>query len=131
MQHPYEERFMMHLSPTTILESHIFSFAFLFAVYALNQLYTSLNFSTFLSRWSPSGGDPCAESWEGVACAGPNVTILYATWILPLKVFKKRSKLGFQYFHVPVLSCYRNLTGLSLVGGLTPALENLTALIVL
>ncbi|KAH7283672.1 hypothetical protein KP509_34G018600 [Ceratopteris richardii] len=44
-------------------------------VYALNQLYNSLS-SPFLNGWSGNGGDPCVELWEGVACAGPNVTIL-------------------------------------------------------
>lgn len=47
-------------------------------VYALNQLYNSLS-SPFLSGWNGNGGDPCAENWEGVLCAGPNVTILNLT----------------------------------------------------
>lgn len=47
-----------------------------FAVFALNQLYSSLS-SPFLTGWIGNGGDPCAENWEGVACAGPNVTLLY------------------------------------------------------
>ncbi|KAH7387421.1 hypothetical protein KP509_16G022100 [Ceratopteris richardii] len=47
-------------------------------VYALNQLYISLN-SPSLNGWSGNGGDPCSELWEGVACAGPNVTLLNLT----------------------------------------------------
>ncbi|MCO5564753.1 hypothetical protein L7F22_018421 [Adiantum nelumboides] len=47
-------------------------------VYALNDLYNSLS-SPFLNGWNGVGGDPCAENWEGVACAGPNVTFLNMT----------------------------------------------------
>lgn len=44
-------------------------------VYALNELYIALN-SPSLTGWTANGGDPCAENWQGVACAGPNITRL-------------------------------------------------------
>lgn len=44
-------------------------------VFALNELYVAVN-SPPLPGWVASGGDPCLENWAGVACAGPNVTIL-------------------------------------------------------
>lgn len=27
--------------------------------------------------WVASGGDPCGEAWQGVQCAGPNMTAMY------------------------------------------------------
>ncbi|KAE8728693.1 Protein STRUBBELIG-RECEPTOR FAMILY 8 [Hibiscus syriacus] len=39
-------------------------------VQALQILYTSLNSPTELTNWKSDGGDPCGESWKGVACDG-------------------------------------------------------------
>ncbi|KAJ7540476.1 hypothetical protein O6H91_10G016800 [Diphasiastrum complanatum] len=42
-------------------------------VFALSVLYSNLN-SPPLTGWKAIGGDPCEESWQGIQCAGPNVT---------------------------------------------------------
>ncbi|XP_023519985.1 protein STRUBBELIG-RECEPTOR FAMILY 8-like [Cucurbita pepo subsp. pepo] len=42
-------------------------------VQALQVIYTSLNSPPQLTGWIASGGDPCAESWKGVACEGSAV----------------------------------------------------------
>ncbi|CAL9200769.1 unnamed protein product [Musa hybrid cultivar] len=43
-------------------------------VQALGVLYASLNSPSQLSGWTPSGGDPCGDSWKGVSCSGSSVT---------------------------------------------------------
>ncbi|CAL5210455.1 unnamed protein product [Lathyrus oleraceus] len=43
-------------------------------VSALNVMYTSLNSPSQLTGWKSSGGDPCAESWEGIKCSSSSVT---------------------------------------------------------
>ncbi|PNX85179.1 protein strubbelig-receptor family 2-like [Trifolium pratense] len=40
-------------------------------VWALQDLYRSLNYSEALRGWN--GSDPCEESWTGVACSGSSV----------------------------------------------------------
>ncbi|XP_061348889.1 protein STRUBBELIG-RECEPTOR FAMILY 2-like [Gastrolobium bilobum] len=40
-------------------------------VTALQDLYRALNYPTALQGWN--GGDPCEESWTGVACSGSSV----------------------------------------------------------
>ncbi|GAU23435.1 hypothetical protein TSUD_331330 [Trifolium subterraneum] len=40
-------------------------------VWALQDLYRSLNYSEALGGWN--GSDPCEESWTGVACSGSSV----------------------------------------------------------
>ncbi|XP_023001548.1 protein STRUBBELIG-RECEPTOR FAMILY 8-like [Cucurbita maxima] len=42
-------------------------------VQALQVIYTSLNSPPQLTGWIAGGGDPCAESWKGVACEGSAV----------------------------------------------------------
>ncbi|XP_078428601.1 protein STRUBBELIG-RECEPTOR FAMILY 3-like [Wolffia australiana] len=42
-------------------------------VFAINGLYVSLG-SPPIPGWTPNGGDPCTESWQGVQCVGPNIT---------------------------------------------------------
>ncbi|KAH9798006.1 protein STRUBBELIG-RECEPTOR FAMILY 8 [Citrus sinensis] len=42
-------------------------------VQALQVLYTSLNSPSVLTNWKGNGGDPCGESWKGVACEGSAV----------------------------------------------------------
>ncbi|XP_068654876.1 protein STRUBBELIG-RECEPTOR FAMILY 8 [Aristolochia californica] len=42
-------------------------------VQALGVLYSSLNYPQQLSGWKSNGGDPCAESWKGISCAGSSV----------------------------------------------------------
>ncbi|CAN6457659.1 unnamed protein product [Victoria cruziana] len=42
-------------------------------VYAINSLYVALG-SPSLPGWVASGGDPCAENWQGVQCTGVNIT---------------------------------------------------------
>ncbi|URD87843.1 STYKc [Musa troglodytarum] len=43
-------------------------------VQALGVLYASLNSPSQLTGWTPSGGDPCGDSWKGVSCSGSSVT---------------------------------------------------------
>nr|GLL28749.1 protein STRUBBELIG-RECEPTOR FAMILY 8-like [Ipomoea trifida] len=40
---------------------------------ALEVIYTSLNSPSQLTGWKANGGDPCSESWKGVACQGSDV----------------------------------------------------------
>ncbi|KAL6856060.1 hypothetical protein ACP4OV_018862 [Aristida adscensionis] len=42
-------------------------------VFAINGLYTALG-SPSLPSWTNNGGDPCNDAWQGVLCAGPNIT---------------------------------------------------------
>ncbi|XP_002991949.2 protein STRUBBELIG-RECEPTOR FAMILY 8 [Selaginella moellendorffii] len=42
-------------------------------VFALSVLYASLN-SPPLTGWSMNPVDPCGELWQGIQCAGPNIT---------------------------------------------------------
>ncbi|KAH9798010.1 protein STRUBBELIG-RECEPTOR FAMILY 8 [Citrus sinensis] len=42
-------------------------------IQALQVLYTSLNSPSVLTNWKGNGGDPCGESWKGVACEGSAV----------------------------------------------------------
>ncbi|KAH9749672.1 protein STRUBBELIG-RECEPTOR FAMILY 8 [Citrus sinensis] len=42
-------------------------------VQALQVLYTSLNSPSVLTNWKGNEGDPCGESWKGVACEGSAV----------------------------------------------------------
>ncbi|CAN6453447.1 unnamed protein product [Victoria cruziana] len=44
-------------------------------VYAINSLYVALG-SPPIPGWVASGGDPCGEAWQGVQCAGPNMTAI-------------------------------------------------------
>ncbi|KAF3780085.1 STRUBBELIG-RECEPTOR FAMILY 3 protein [Nymphaea thermarum] len=44
-------------------------------VYAINNLYAALG-SPAIPGWVASGGDPCGEGWQGVQCAGPNMTAI-------------------------------------------------------
>ncbi|KAH6795900.1 hypothetical protein C2S51_036886 [Perilla frutescens var. frutescens] len=39
----------------------------------LQVLYTSLNSPPQLTGWKSTGGDPCGESWKGIACQGSSV----------------------------------------------------------
>ncbi|KAK8919020.1 Protein STRUBBELIG-RECEPTOR FAMILY 6 [Platanthera zijinensis] len=43
-------------------------------VSALNVFYTSINSPGQLTSWSPSGGDPCGQSWKGITCSDSSVT---------------------------------------------------------
>ncbi|CAD6205003.1 unnamed protein product [Miscanthus lutarioriparius] len=45
-------------------------------VTALNTLFTSMNSPGQLQGWKVSGGDPCAESWQGITCSGSSVTAI-------------------------------------------------------
>ncbi|RWW30988.1 hypothetical protein GW17_00004401 [Ensete ventricosum] len=49
-------------------------FYFIFAVSALNELYSNLNSPSQLTGWSSSGGDPCGKDWKGIKCSGSSVT---------------------------------------------------------
>lgn len=42
-------------------------------VQALQVMFTSLNSPSQLTNWKGNGGDPCGESWKGVACEGSAV----------------------------------------------------------
>ncbi|KAF7818967.1 protein STRUBBELIG-RECEPTOR FAMILY 2 [Senna tora] len=42
-------------------------------VAALRDLYKTLNYPVVLKRWNVGVGDPCKESWTGVACSGSSV----------------------------------------------------------
>ncbi|XP_048142067.1 protein STRUBBELIG-RECEPTOR FAMILY 2 isoform X2 [Rhodamnia argentea] len=42
----------------------------------LHGLYAALNYPAQLKGWRPDGGDPCGESWAGVACSGSSVIYL-------------------------------------------------------
>ncbi|KAH9749673.1 protein STRUBBELIG-RECEPTOR FAMILY 8 [Citrus sinensis] len=42
-------------------------------IQALQVLYTSLNSPSVLTNWKGNEGDPCGESWKGVACEGSAV----------------------------------------------------------
>uniref|UniRef100_A0A1D1Z922 Protein STRUBBELIG-RECEPTOR FAMILY 8 n=1 Tax=Anthurium amnicola TaxID=1678845 RepID=A0A1D1Z922_9ARAE len=46
-------------------------------VQALQVLYGSLNNPSQLSRWKPNGGDPCEESWKGIACSGSSIVSIH------------------------------------------------------
>ncbi|GFS41075.1 STRUBBELIG-receptor family 3 [Actinidia rufa] len=41
-------------------------------VSAINNLYAALGYPT-LPGWVPTGGDPCAEAWQGVVCDSTNI----------------------------------------------------------
>ncbi|XP_057505662.1 protein STRUBBELIG-RECEPTOR FAMILY 3-like [Actinidia eriantha] len=41
-------------------------------VAAINNLYAALGYPT-LPGWVPTGGDPCAKAWQGVACNSTNI----------------------------------------------------------
>ncbi|XP_057487291.1 protein STRUBBELIG-RECEPTOR FAMILY 3-like isoform X2 [Actinidia eriantha] len=41
-------------------------------VAAINNLYAALGYPT-LPGWVPTGGDPCAEAWQGVVCDSTNI----------------------------------------------------------
>ncbi|KAJ7963375.1 Strubbelig-receptor family protein [Quillaja saponaria] len=40
----------------------------------LRGMYSTLNSAPQLTQWSPSGGDPCDQSWKGIICSGTRVT---------------------------------------------------------
>lgn len=42
-------------------------------VFAINMLYAALG-TPLLPGWSPNGGDPCLEAWQGVQCVGSNIS---------------------------------------------------------
>ncbi|KAG5517071.1 hypothetical protein RHGRI_037725 [Rhododendron griersonianum] len=42
-------------------------------VNAINSLYSALDFP-LLPGWSPLGGDPCGDGWQGVQCVNANIT---------------------------------------------------------
>ncbi|KAF8043810.1 hypothetical protein BT93_A1961 [Corymbia citriodora subsp. variegata] len=42
----------------------------------LHGLYAALNYPAQLKGWRSDGGDPCEESWTGVACSGSSVIYL-------------------------------------------------------
>ncbi|XP_057505840.1 protein STRUBBELIG-RECEPTOR FAMILY 2 isoform X1 [Actinidia eriantha] len=42
-------------------------------VMALQDMYAALNSPPQLQGWKLSGGDPCEESWAGVACSGSSI----------------------------------------------------------
>ncbi|XP_072973124.1 protein STRUBBELIG-RECEPTOR FAMILY 6-like isoform X1 [Typha angustifolia] len=42
----------------------------------LNALYSSLNSATQLTGWTSNSGDPCGQSWLGIACSGSAVTAI-------------------------------------------------------
>ncbi|MBA0754363.1 hypothetical protein Gogos_021790, partial [Gossypium gossypioides] len=46
--------------------------ALLLLVAAINSLYAALG-SPLLPGWIASGGDPCAEAWQGVQCNGSDI----------------------------------------------------------
>ena len=52
-------------------------FTCLWAVQALQVMYTALNSPTKLTNWKTDGGDPCGESWKGVTCQGSAVVSVY------------------------------------------------------
>ncbi|GKB33756.1 STRUBBELIG-receptor family 7-like protein isoform X1 [Tanacetum coccineum] len=41
---------------------------------ALNAMYQNLNSPGQLTKWTSTGGDPCADNWTGVTCSGSRVT---------------------------------------------------------
>ncbi|XP_020596460.1 protein STRUBBELIG-RECEPTOR FAMILY 3-like isoform X2 [Phalaenopsis equestris] len=44
-------------------------------VYAISSLHTALGYP-LLPGWTPFGGDPCLQGWQGVQCVGPNITAI-------------------------------------------------------
>lgn len=46
---------------------------FYISVLAINSLYAALGYPS-LPGWLVSGGDPCAEGWQGVQCVNSNIT---------------------------------------------------------
>ncbi|RWR90731.1 protein STRUBBELIG-RECEPTOR FAMILY 3 isoform X1 [Cinnamomum micranthum f. kanehirae] len=44
-------------------------------VYAINSLYIALG-SPPLPGWVSTGGDPCAQGWQGVQCVGSNISTI-------------------------------------------------------
>ncbi|XXG59764.1 hypothetical protein AAC387_Pa04g1789 [Persea americana] len=44
-------------------------------VYAINSFYVALG-SPPLPGWVSTGGDPCAEGWQGVQCVGSNISTI-------------------------------------------------------
>ncbi|KAK3151840.1 hypothetical protein QOZ80_3AG0251310 [Eleusine coracana subsp. coracana] len=45
-------------------------------VTALNTFYTTLNSPSELTNWVSQNGDPCGQSWFGIACSGSRVTTI-------------------------------------------------------
>ncbi|KAI3802799.1 hypothetical protein L1987_30942 [Smallanthus sonchifolius] len=43
-------------------------------VSALNAMYQNLNYPGQLTKWSSTGGDPCADNWKGLTCSASRVT---------------------------------------------------------
>ncbi|MBA0711799.1 hypothetical protein Golax_010946, partial [Gossypium laxum] len=50
--------------------------ALLLLVAAINSLYAALG-SPLLPGWIASGGDPCAEAWQGVQCNGSDIMSMW------------------------------------------------------
>ncbi|KAI0498941.1 hypothetical protein KFK09_019839 [Dendrobium nobile] len=44
-------------------------------VYAISSLHAALGYP-LLPGWTPFGGDPCLQGWQGVQCVGPNITAI-------------------------------------------------------
>ncbi|XP_028548266.1 protein STRUBBELIG-RECEPTOR FAMILY 3, partial [Dendrobium catenatum] len=44
-------------------------------VYAISSLHAALG-HPLLPGWTPFGGDPCLQGWQGVQCVGPNITAI-------------------------------------------------------
>ncbi|KAK9056535.1 hypothetical protein SSX86_023897 [Deinandra increscens subsp. villosa] len=40
-----------------------------YAVSALNAMYQGLNSPGQLTKWTSTGGDPCADNWKGITCS--------------------------------------------------------------
>ena len=45
-------------------------------VTAINSLHASFG-SPLLPGWVSTGGDPCAEAWQGVSCNGTEINSMY------------------------------------------------------
>ncbi|GJY05544.1 putative ribonuclease H-like domain-containing protein, partial [Tanacetum coccineum] len=81
---------------------------------ALNAMYQNLNSPGQLTKWTSTGGDPCADNWTGVTCSGSRVTQIIRHFMV---VSVDRLSAGLS-----------KLSSLGLTGGIGYQLASLTSL---
>ncbi|XP_063936273.1 protein STRUBBELIG-RECEPTOR FAMILY 8 isoform X3 [Daucus carota subsp. sativus] len=89
-------------------------------VEALQELYSSLNSSSQLSRWTSIGGDPCEESWLGITCQGSS--------IVSIDVSDNRIHESIPYQLPPNLIKFRNIANNNFSGNLPYSIASLVSL---
>ncbi|PWA47013.1 leucine-rich repeat protein [Artemisia annua] len=88
-------------------------------VSALNAMYQSLNSPPQLTKWTSTGGDPCADNWKGLTCSASRVTQIDISY----------NNLGNQIpYSLPPNVTSLNLAGCGYTGNLPYSISQMTSL---